>query len=86
MQDESNQMAEKDDNPYRMYQWDMPTETFKKELAEKNNLIAHLQRRVTALEAFLPDGLEIDDDGTVSVKTNLAPGTDQTTKEKGRES
>lgn len=55
-----------------MYHFKMPTELLKEQyetrFAEQAATIARLQRRATALEAFLPEGLEINDDGEVTAK------------------
>lgn len=55
----------------RMYRWEMPTERITRELDEKLSIkdarIARLETRMAALEAFVPEGVVVGDDGTVSV-------------------
>ena len=61
--------VERDEN--KMYQFEMPTERIKREYKEqlsiKDGEIARLETRMAALEAFIPDGTVIDDDGNLSV-------------------
>jgi hypothetical protein len=72
--DETNentpQKPEPDAPVYKMYRWDMPTQLLQQKIVSKDETIARLQRRIAALETFLPEGLEIDDDGTVSAKNS----------------
>lgn len=53
-----------------MYQFEMPTERIKRELgaqlAAKDEEIGRLKIRMRALEAFVPEGLAVGDDGVLS--------------------
>lgn len=63
----------------KMYQFEMPTERLKREFREKlsakDEQIARLEIRMSALEVFIPEGTVVDEEGTLSVSISQEENT-----------